>query len=376
MGRSLIAGRRVNQCDEGTDRGVDRSLIAHGMWGRRSRLRTLPAAVRGKSSSTTSRAGSLWAASPASAANVRRASSVSGSVGDTRAQADERAHGLAERVVGRRAHRHLVDEGVLGQHVLDFAGRDVLAATDDDVLHAIGDREEPVGVEAALVAGAEPRAVDERLDIERGVAVADELPGPARQDLALLAGSDVDQVLVDDPHLVARSDPAVGEPPLVGRVVGRSAGDRRVFGRSVRAPRDDARCLGASDEGRRDRGRADEESRQRRDVAARTLGLVEQRGEVERRTRARRDSVLLDDPRRPPRTPAVHHDGRTAARQRSQEPEHRRDVAGRERRECPHRRVVRRAESRQQRLVGVLHAFRQAGRPRRVEHAGHRRCVA
>ena len=71
----------------------------------------------------------------------------------------------------------------------------------------IGDREEPVGVEAALVAGAEPRAVDERLGIERRVAVADELPGPRRQDLALLAGSDVDQVLVDDPHLVARSRP-------------------------------------------------------------------------------------------------------------------------------------------------------------------------
>ncbi len=100
--------------------------------------------------------------------------------------------------------------------------------------------------------------------------------------------------------------------------------------------------------------------------------LVEERRQVERGAGARGDPVLLDDARRPPRTPPVHHDRRASARQRPQQPEHRRHVAGRERRECSHRRVARRAETRQQRLVGVLHALRHAGRAGRVEHAGHR----
>ena len=99
---------------------------------------------------------------------------------------------------------------MLGEHVFDLAGRDVLAAADDDVLHAVGDRQEAVGVETPLVAGAEPTPVDERLVIERLVPVAEELARPSHQDLALVARRHVDAVFVDEADLVARPDLAVG----------------------------------------------------------------------------------------------------------------------------------------------------------------------
>src|SRR3989442_1135490 len=76
---------------------------------------------------------------------------------------DEGADALAIDVVGRSAHRNFLHGRVRRQHVLDLAGGNVLAAADDDVLHAVGHDEVAVVVEAAEVPGAEPRAVDERV---------------------------------------------------------------------------------------------------------------------------------------------------------------------------------------------------------------------
>src|ERR1700752_2308224 len=49
---------------------------------------------------------------------------------------DHDRHGLAPLLVGHADHRAVLDAGVLDQHVLDLAGRHVLAAAHDDVVGA------------------------------------------------------------------------------------------------------------------------------------------------------------------------------------------------------------------------------------------------
>ncbi len=159
-----------------------------GSWGRRSRLRTLPAAVRGKSSTH----------------DESRRQLVGGEArhGGERSQGVE---GRADRALGRsRTNAHTTSPNVSSgaAHTATSSTSGCSASTSStsraemfspprmmmsltrSVIVRI-----PVGVEPALVAGAEPRAVDERLVVERRVSVADELAWTARQDLALLAGS-------------------------------------------------------------------------------------------------------------------------------------------------------------------------------------------
>ena len=57
---------------------------------------------------------------------------------------------------GMRVDGDVGDGRVLAQHVLDLAGRDVLAAAHDDVVEAALDEQEAVVVEEAAVAGGEP----------------------------------------------------------------------------------------------------------------------------------------------------------------------------------------------------------------------------
>jgi hypothetical protein len=70
------------------------------------------------------------------------------------------------------------------EQVLDFLGRDVLPAADDDVLQPVGDRQVPVGVEPSDVSGPEPAAGQERRGVQRGVGVAGEELRAATEDLA------------------------------------------------------------------------------------------------------------------------------------------------------------------------------------------------
>ena len=261
--------------------------------GRRSRLRTLPAAVRGRASVTTTRVGCLCAPSPADAA-------ISSSSSDRRSRRsvtehDDCAHRLAPHRVRRGAHGHLRDGGMAGHCLLHLARRDVLPAPDDDVLHPVGHDEVAVFVETAQVSAAEPGLVDERAVVGRRVLVAEELLGAPGHDLALLAGTDLGAPLVEKAHLVAGSHPAVGQSSLVGWVGRAARADRGVLGGPVGAPRDDPRRLAPLDQLGWHRGRAAEESLERRDVPAGTFRLVQQGGEEERGAGAGGDAVLLNE---------------------------------------------------------------------------------
>ena len=96
--------------------------------------------------------------------------------------------------------------------------------------------------------------------------------------------------------------------------------------------------------------------------------------EIERRAGTRGDAVRLDRLGGTASTPTIQHDGEAAAREGPQESEYRGDVTGRERRERPRVGIgAGERDAGEQRLVRVLHPLRHPGRPRRVEHARHRR---
>src|SRR5947209_1485882 len=75
--------------------------------------------------------------------------------------------------------------------VLDLGGADVLPASDDDVVLAVGDREVAVLVEHADITGGVPPAVDEGGLGEGLVGVARETVGTAAEDLPGHAGRHV-----------------------------------------------------------------------------------------------------------------------------------------------------------------------------------------
>ena len=99
---------------------------------------------------------------------------------------------LAEALVGRGHDADLGDRVEAHQQLLDLLGADVLAAADDDVGDAVGDREVAVVVEHADVAGAVPPVVVEDRRGQRGVDVADEAVRAPAQDLAVLVEADLD----------------------------------------------------------------------------------------------------------------------------------------------------------------------------------------
>ena len=104
------------------------------------------------------------------------------------------------------------------QPVLEHGGRDVLAGRgDDEVLLAPGDREEPLVVEDAEVAGVQPAVLVDHL-LGGGLVV----PVALEDHVAL----DEDLAVRRDPDRAARDRPAHGADLLrVGRVgVGRGAG--------------------------------------------------------------------------------------------------------------------------------------------------------
>ena len=188
----------------------------------------LPLGVRGNSSIARTSSGHFCRARPrcfevrAHRDQVRR--------GDAGLHAEERAAESRRAAVGRGDDRDLGDAGHAHQQLLDLRRAHVLAAADDDVLLAIGDREVAVGVEHADVAGHEPTVGRERLRGQRRVGVADEAVGAAAPDLARLAGRHVVAVVVDEADLDAGQRRAVGVEALLARRLRAAARDRRVLG--------------------------------------------------------------------------------------------------------------------------------------------------
>ncbi len=170
---------------------------------------------------------------------------------------------------------------------------DVLAAADDDVLLAIGDREVAVVVEHTDVAGHEPAVGAER-SLGRGlVGVTDEQLRPATPDLAGRTDFDVLAVVVDETDLDAGQRQPVGGDALVVRRVGGAAGDRGVLGRAEAARDLDAhrRAPLAHRGGNRRTTEADERH-QRHVPLGVVVGMVEQAREEERRTLPGRQPVV------------------------------------------------------------------------------------
>src|SRR5690242_410155 len=96
-------------------------------------------------------------------------------------------HLLPQLVVGHGEGQRLGDAGMIHQHLVDLAGRDLLAAAIDDLLEAPADGEIALGIEEAEIAGAEP-AVAEGLAIGlRIVGVAGGHVVAADDDLTRLA---------------------------------------------------------------------------------------------------------------------------------------------------------------------------------------------
>ena len=155
----------------------DRVVASERNCRRRSTLRTLPEAVRGKSSTIRSSSGHFWRARP-----MRSSSAVMSRQRDRPGRVREphdRARVLAEPVVGCGHHGDLGHLRQRADRFLHLRRRDVLAAADDHVLHAVGDREEAVGVDDAHVAAAVPAVGVEGLGGERGIGVAEAEIGTA-----------------------------------------------------------------------------------------------------------------------------------------------------------------------------------------------------
>ena len=94
---------------------------------------------------------------------------------------------LAELVVGNGKGQGLLDGSMIKQRLIDFGGRNFLAAAVDDLLQAAGDLEIAVLIHVALVAGVEPAMGEGGFIGLRVVLIALGHVGPAGDNFAFLA---------------------------------------------------------------------------------------------------------------------------------------------------------------------------------------------
>ena len=121
----------------------------------------------------------------------------------------EGADALAQAVVGHADGGRLAHARAAHQVVVDLAGRQVLAAADDDLLAPAVDADAAVLVHVAQVAREPPAVVGERaVGALRLVQVADELVRATGDVLALDARGHIVSLLVDVAHLDAREGDA------------------------------------------------------------------------------------------------------------------------------------------------------------------------
>src|SRR4029450_2759981 len=123
----------------------------------------------------------------------------------TLTEADHGGGALAETNVWRGHDADLRDRIHAHQQLLDLLGADVLAAADDDVRHAIGDREVSLVVEHADIASPVPPFIVENLGGQLGIDVADEAVRPPTQDLPTVLESELDA----GPRITIRRETAI-----------------------------------------------------------------------------------------------------------------------------------------------------------------------
>src|SRR5712691_7396268 len=230
----------------------------------------------------------------------------------------ERAGALLEARVGHPDDGDRGDLRVRKEQVLDLGRGQVLAAADDEVLRAAGDREVSVLVEDAAVAGPEPAVRRVRLRGEcRTLEVAERLRRGADEQVALRLRRHRPAVAVDDAQLRAGERMSVGPEHLLGRVGQPVAGHEAVLGHAPpggdRAPEPRAGIL---DQLARDRGTGTDEQAQGAHVVPRERRGIRQ--VLEERGRAHRegDALDLDEPGRGRGIPDVEPDARRAEQHR------------------------------------------------------------
>src|SRR5206468_4808753 len=76
-------------------------------------------------------------------------------------QHDESVRRLAPLFVGHADNAHFLNRWMAKQHAFDFHRRDVLAAADDDVFHAVANFNVSVGMHHGAIAGMKPSVADD-----------------------------------------------------------------------------------------------------------------------------------------------------------------------------------------------------------------------
>ena len=116
---------------------------------------------------------------------------------------DECSRLFAVLLRGAADDRNVLHAGHRAEEVLDFLGRDVLAASDDEILEASGDVVVAVLVHAADVAGVEPAVrVDALRRLLGHLVVAEHVVEATAADFAVrIDGRDLAGLGVDDGHL-------------------------------------------------------------------------------------------------------------------------------------------------------------------------------
>ena len=183
-------------------------------------LSTLPVALRGSSSTNSTRVGHLkWA-------SRSRAKAISSAGVDGTVEGDGGDDGLAPALVGQPEDGDLAHRRVAHEDLLDLDRVDVLAAGDDHVLLAVDERDVAVVVDLAEVAGVEPAAAERVGRRRRQHPVAGEDVLAAHEQLADLADGDVAVVVVDEAGLDVQQR-AADRAELLLDVVGVEHGHRR-----------------------------------------------------------------------------------------------------------------------------------------------------
>ena len=231
---------------------------------------------------------------------------------------DDRCHPLSPLRVRRADRGGLLHVRVVVEGVLDFPGRHVLAAGDDDVLLAIDDVEQPVRVSPGDVPRQEPAVAVGALGRLGILEVAARHLVPAKGDLPGLTRCDVPSVVVQDPHFDERTRAprraqqlwlSVDAPSVVLRA--QEAGIAPELGHAVPLTElASERCDRTSEDVRGNRGSAVSDGAQAARVRRRQSRRVEEHRDHRRRERHHRHPVPRDGGEQRLGVEAPHQDDR------------------------------------------------------------------